>query len=148
MFTFFCLESILISIQREHYCSFRVHLQNVIVEGQKCTSTVTLVLRDCNHPCDILRVCPHFWGDWPTMLLEIWLFLPCCVYLCFVLICNVLAAPVSVWSEYCVCLLLIWAKHSLKSRLHPSVISGSDTVSSRSSFNTRLLNIPALSSFA
>ena len=37
---------------------------------------------------------------------------------------------------------------TLKSRPHLSVISGFDAVSSKSSFTTRLLNIPALSSFA
>ena len=83
-------------------------------------------------------------------LLEIRFYLPCLfiyVLFCFVLQCSGGPCICLVWVS-CLCLLLIWAEHSLKSRLHPSVISGSDMVSRRSSFTTRMLNIPALSSFA
>ena len=36
-----------ICTQREHHCTFRVHLGNSILEEQKCTFTVTLFLRVC-----------------------------------------------------------------------------------------------------
>ena len=95
----------------------------------------------------------HWTSDWITLIATVCQrsILDCCFSLdeCFNKehlffapeFCLAIGSSYHILTVSCLCLLLIWAEHSLKSHLHPSVISGSDTVSSRSSFNTRLLNI-------